>query len=248
MRQQVGNPLTRQRVIDRAHGRPVNGNEARVLADDVMRQCRFENSGAQCISIAAPAFRIHELTDARAGPQRPNAVAVRARLERQLGRPCAHDRVAADPHGVASSEWTRRAGPDGYGLAEVQVGNDRRVGIDDDSTRPLHLDIGDLGVFELPEQGVHFFVYFVQCADDRIGAAPGLGCLAHEPAVGRGADAHREQPRIAEPLFDHREHFVLVTDAAVGDEHDLPQVGYPGLRGECFFECGTHLGAAFGLH
>ena len=57
-------------------------------------------------------------------------------------------------------------------------------------------------------------------------AAPEPRGLAHEVAVGRRADADREEPAVAQALVDRREELRLVPDRAIGQEDHLPQAAW----------------------
>ena len=79
------------------------------------------------------------------------------------------------------------------------------------------------GVLDPLPQRRHLRRDVLRPADVRVAAAANDRGLAHEPGVRCGADRHREQAARAEALADTQQQFTLVADAAVGDEHDLPQ-------------------------
>ena len=50
-----------------------------------------------------------------------------------------------------------------------------------------------------------------------------LGRLAHEPAIGRGADSHGKEAAIPQAGADFLEQLCLVADGAIGNENHLAQ-------------------------
>jgi hypothetical protein len=100
------------------------------------------------------------------------------------------------------------------------------------------------GALEPLEQARHLLLDLAQVADVGEGAVAELGGLRHEVAVGRRADADREEARVAEPLLDDREQLRLVADAAVGQEHDLAHEPRVVAADERRLERARHLGPA----
>src|SRR5206468_3786141 len=99
---------------------------------------------------------------------------------------------------------------------------------------------------ELREERDHLFFDLVDAADIGERAAPDSRSLAHEVAVGRRADADREEPAVAESLVDGREELLLVADRAVGQEDHLPQTAWMLVAVEGLLERRQHFGAAVG--
>ena len=199
-RHEIRDAIARQRFACRAHGRLIDRNQARVLADEAVRQRRVDDVGAHDARVATAPLDVQQLADARSRPQRGDTLGLCRLVERHLCPPCASHRVAADVQPVARTESAQRPCPDGDRLAEIQVRDDRRIRIDLHPAGPGQLDVGHLRALELPEQRAHLLVHLVQHADERIGTAASLGGLAHEQAVRRGTNPHRKQARTTETV------------------------------------------------
>ena len=158
-------------------------------------------TAARTSSSATPARRWSSSAAIFAAPSAPRA--------RRPRRPRAADSSCSqrlDPGGRAArraSGSALRAQRDDHRLAEVEVGDAARAATSASaapaSSSRTSVSAGD---FELAEQRGHLLLHLGRAADvgERPAAQPGR--LAHEVAVGRRADADREQAAVAEPLAD----------------------------------------------
>ena len=122
-----------------------------------------------------------------------------------------------------------------------------RVRIELDGLGPIDDDVAERDVLELGEQGRHLLGDVGDVADVRVSAAAELRRLAHEIRVRRRADAHREQPCVAQALLDRCEQCRLGAHRAVGDEDDLTHVARHRRLRQRRVDGGADLRAAVGL-
>ena len=122
-----------------------------------------------------------------------------------------------------------------------------RVRVELDGLGPIDDDVAERDVLELGEQGRHLLGDVGDVADVRVSAAAELRRLAHEIRVRRRADAHREQPRVAQALLDRCEQRRLGAHRAVGDEDDLTHVSRHRRLRQGRVDGGADLRAAVGL-
>ncbi len=88
------------------------------------------------------------------------------------------------------------------------------------------------------------FAHALDLRDECVAAPTRRRSLAHEPSIGRRADADREQPSAAEPVVNHLHELGFIAHAAVGDEHDLAERVLRRRNGEREIQGGAHFGAA----
>ena len=218
-----------------------------MLADQVVFEGCFDYRRARLFRTGTSALEIKQVRDARSCPKCSNARTVFAGIQCEVACPCTADRVTDNTNRITRAKCTRGSCSYRYWFTQVQIRHDRRVCVDNNATRPLHGDVGNLWLLKFVKQTIHFLADFMQRTDNRERAASNLGCLAHEPAIRRRAYTDCEQARVTKVRFDKTEKTLFISHGSIGYENDLSQVRLRWCRSQGTLQCRPHVGAAICL-